>query len=181
MEKPAATPRETPETPASGPTVREDSAPNENTAPDSRPGASFPGRRRAAKVAAWLIAIVALFLFFHYPRHEDDIFRALPGRSAVAAYVNDIASEEKALLGQEAVRSAIRALGGDPDETLEDNSGTYWTLFWLTGRHSCLALVPREGECGGLGVYVAGASFTGWKARLRCAKASFTCGWNIAS
>lgn len=129
------------------------------------PQSGDPRRRRRiyALAAAGLLLALPPFLFYRYDR--ADIFRALPGRTVAAAYLRSMAAEEKAALKHPVVREAIAAFGADPDETLEDNSGLYWTLFWLTGEHSCLGVVPRAGECGGIGAYLAGASWTGWKAR----------------
>ena len=57
----------------------------------------------------------------------------------------------------------------------------YWNRYWhsvkvfnTTVLPPMLAPVIKVGFCPKV-------RLTGWNARLRCAKASFTCGWNIAS
>ena len=110
------------------------------------------------------IAAVALW-FFWYPANRAELFYALPERTAAAAYVRNLAMEDRALLRNPSFQYALRALGGDPEDAIDDNAGVFWTLYWLTGENSVVGVVPEEGECGGLGGYLAGASYVGWKAR----------------
>ena len=121
---------------------------------------------RRHRKALWRggIAAVALW-FFWYPADRAELFYALPERTAVAAYVRNLATEDRALLRNPSFQHALRALGGDPEDAIDDNAGVFWTLYWLTGENSVVGVVPEEGECGGLGGYLAGASYVGWKAR----------------
>ena len=144
---------------------------DELLAPASRPraasadaGAGGWARRHRRALRGGGLAALALW-FFWYPANRSELFYALPERTAVAAYVRGLASEDRALLRHPVFRHAARTFGADPDEILEDNSGLYWTLYWLTGENSVVGVVPEEGECAGLGGYLAGASYVGWKAR----------------
>lgn len=121
-------------------------------------------RRRRKALRRCAIAAVALW-FFWYPMDRAELFYALPERTAAAAYVRDLAMEDRALLRNPSFQYALRALGGDPEDAIDDNAGVFWTLFWLTGENSVVGVVPEEGECAGLGGYLAGASYVGWKAR----------------
>lgn len=121
---------------------------------------------RRHRRALWRAGAAAAALwFFWYPADRAELFYALPERTAAAAYVRGLAAEDRALLRNPSFQYAVRALGGDPEETIDDNAGLYWTLYWLTGENSVVGLVPEEGECAGLGGYLAGASYVGWKAR----------------
>ena len=121
-------------------------------------------RRRRKALRRCAIAAVALW-FFWYPMDRAELFYALPERTAAAAYVRNLAMEDRALLRNPSFQYALRALGGDPEDAIDDNAGVFWTLFWLTGENSVVGVVPEEGECAGLGGYLAGASYVGWKAR----------------
>ena len=124
-------------------------------------------RRPSARRLAWWLGGAALaFWFFVHPASDEKLLLALPRGSVAAAFVHGIALQEKALLRHPAVEEAIRAFGEDPEDIREENEGVFWTLFWLTGRRSALSIVPKDGECGGLGCYLAGASATGWKTRI---------------
>ena len=129
--------------------------------------APAPRRRFAARRAAAAVGGVALaFWLFVHPASDEKLLLSLPRGSVVAALVRGLASQEKALLSNPAVEEALRAFGEDPDDVREENSGAYWTMFWLTGRRSALSIVPKDGECGELGFYLAGASAVGWKTRI---------------
>ena len=107
----------------------------------------------------------ALLWFFWYPMDSRELFLAMPEETVAAVCLDGLASEEGALVEHPVFRDAVSALGLDPDHTKENNDGLYWTLRCLSGRHSVAGLVPAEGECGGLGFYLAGATYVGWKAR----------------
>ena len=132
--------------------------------------ASEPQRSRKSRVAARTAAAVAAVAFsvwfFRHPADDEKLLDALPPSSSLVAFVRGIASQEKALLANPVVDEALRAFGEDPDHVREENSGTYWTLFWLTGPRSALSLVEKPGECGGIGWYLAGASAAGWKTKF---------------
>ena len=121
-------------------------------------------RRHRKVLQRVALAAVALW-FFWYPANRAELFYALPERTAAAAYVRNLATEDRALLRNPSFQYALRALGGDPEDAIDDNAGVFWTLFWLTGENSVVGVVPEEGECAGLGGYLAGASYVGWKAR----------------
>jgi len=121
-------------------------------------------RRHRRALRRTIVAAVALW-FFWYPMDRAELFYALPERTAAAAYVRNLAMEDRALLRNPSFQYALRALGGDPEDAIDDNAGVFWTLFWLTGENSVVGVVPEEGECAGLGGYLAGASYVGWKAR----------------
>ena len=106
-----------------------------------------------------------LLWFFWYPMDSRELFLAMPEETVAAVCFDGLASEDGALVKHPVFRDAVSALGLDPDRVAKNNDGTYWTLFWLSGRHSVAGLVPAEGECGGLGYWVAGATYVGWKAR----------------
>lgn len=130
-------------------------------------GSPLPRRRASTRRLAWWLGGAALaFWFFVHPASDEKLLLALPRGSVAAAFVHGIAMQEKALLRHPAVEEAIQAFGEDPADIREENEGVFWTLFWLTGRRSALSIVPKEGECGGLGCYLAGASAVGWKTRI---------------
>ena len=135
----------------------------ESSAAPARGSRAWARRHRKA-LRRGGIAAVALW-FFWYPANRAELFYALPERTAAAAYVRNLAAEDRALLRNPSFQCILRAFGGDPEETIEDNAGVFWTLYWLTGENSVVGVVPEEGECGGLGGYLAGASYVGWKAR----------------
>ena len=135
-------------------------APADGTPPPAAPWA----RRHRKALRRGAIAAVALW-FFWYPADRSELFYALPERTAAAAYVRNLAMEDRALLRNPAFQHALRALGEDPEDAIDDNAGVFWTLYWLTGENSVVGVVPEEGECAGLGGYLAGASYVGWKAR----------------
>ena len=137
-------------------------SPAAGTDPATGPRAWARRHRKALRRGA--IAAVALW-FFWYPADRAELFYALPERTAAAAYVRNLATEDRALLRNPSFQYALRALGGDPEDAIDDNAGVFWTLYWLTGENSVVGVVPEEGECGGLGGYLAGASYVGWKAR----------------
>ena len=137
-------------------------SPAAGTDPATGPRAWARRHRKALRRGA--IAAVALW-FFWYPMDRAELFYALPERTAAAAYVRNLAMEDRALLRNPSFQYALRALGGDPEDAIDDNAGVFWTLYWLTGENSVVGVVPEEGECGGLGGYLAGASYVGWKAR----------------
>ena len=121
--------------------------------------------RRHRRASLWVGATALALWFFWYPMDRSELFYALPERTAAAAYVRNLAMEDRALLRNPSFQYALRALGGDPEDAIDDNAGVFWTLYWLTGENSVVGVVPEEGECGGLGGYLAGASYVGWKAR----------------
>ncbi|MBQ7667272.1 MAG: hypothetical protein IJS46_04680 [Kiritimatiellae bacterium] len=118
------------------------------------------------RILICFIAAAAAKWFLWHPAETGTLLAALPPRSVAAAFVRDIASQEKALLQTRAFEEAMLAIGEDPEKLREENAGTYATLFWLTGRRSAVAAVPKAGECGGLGFYLAGASAVGCKTRV---------------
>lgn len=123
------------------------------------------------------LAGVALW-FFWYPADRRELYTAIPAEAPVAMYVRNLASEDRALLRHPAVQEALRTLGEDPEEVLEDNLGLFWTFFGLTGEHTVLGLVPNHPDeteelfipANADDLYdaysLAGASYTGWKARI---------------
>lgn len=126
-------------------------------------------RAAAAGVALW---------FFWYPADRRELYAAIPSDAPVAMYVRNLASEDRALLRHPAVQEMLRDVGEDPEEVLEDNLGLFWTFFGLTGENTVLGLVPNQPpeseefslptDLDGLfdAYSLAGASYTGWKARI---------------
>lgn len=126
-----------------------------------------PGALRCAgRVLACVIALFAARWLLWNPVSNETLLLALPQRSVAAALVRGIAFEEKALVEGGVFAEAVAAFGEDPQKIRENNSGTFATLFWLTGRRSAVAIVPEPGECAGLGFYLAGTSATGWKTKI---------------
>ncbi len=156
------------------------SAAPEEPAPDSDASgaASAPSpapARRSALVRWGRRAAIggALLWFFWYPMDSRELFLAMPEETLAAVCLDGLSSEELAFVEHPLFRDAVSALGLDPDHVAKNNDGLYWTLFFLSGRHSVAGVVPAEGECGGLGYYLAGASYVGWKAR------AMECLWRI--
>jgi hypothetical protein len=121
--------------------------------------------RRHRRASLWVGATALALWFFWYPMDRAELFYALPERTAAAAYVRNLAMEDRALLRNPSFQHLLRALGEDPEDAIDDNAGVFWTLYWLTGENSVVGVVPEEGECAGLDGYLAGASYVGWKAR----------------
>lgn len=123
------------------------------------------GSRRRKTLRRAALAGVALW-FFWYPADRRDLYVAMPDGSVAAAYLRGVAGEEKAVFSHPLFEAALDAFGrGDPERARRHNSGTFWTLYWLTGEHGVAALVPAKGACGDIDYYLAAASYVGWKAR----------------
>lgn len=125
-------------------------------------------RAAAAGIALW---------FFWYPADQRELYAAIPSDAPVAMFSRNLAMEDRAFLRNPAVQEMILAAGEDPEEVLEDNSGLFWTLFGLTGENTVLGLYPNHPVADGIPVptnlddlfdaySLAGASYTGWKARI---------------
>ena len=94
----------------------------------------------------------------------------MPRDAAAVVHVKGLASEYKAFAANRAVIGILEKAGMDERdiENFQRNApGVYWTLFGLTGRDTVLAWEPGiKTQWGRLGGHIAGASHTGWRAKI---------------
>ena len=126
-------------------------------------------RKKHKKRLGALFVTAAAALFFRYPKDTQMLFLALPEETAVAIRAHNLAYEYKAFAHNPVVTGMLERAGMDARDigNFKKNAGAgvFWTLFGLTGKDSVVGYVPT-GNAGGNMPYLAGASYTGFRARF---------------
>lgn len=104
----------------------------------------------------------------------DSLYMAIPAGATVATYHDGLASQWKGLVNNETLLAVMKGFGLEGAEKLKKKSGIYYTMYWLSGRHTVAGFVPQSYA----GVvpqayqnlvpdgYLAAASYVGWKAKI---------------
>ncbi|MCL1910574.1 MAG: hypothetical protein FWG05_06545, partial [Kiritimatiellaeota bacterium] len=127
--------------------------------------------KRAKRAVVFFAALAILFSFFYYPKRERELFLTLPDNTVVAMRAHNLAFEYRALAHNHVVTGILERAGVDSRDigSFQKNAstGVFWTLLGLTGEDSVVGYVPAAGFGNDvLPGYLAGASYTGWRARF---------------
>ena len=128
-------------------------------------------KRPSRKKLTALFALALVVWLCWYPKRARMLFLALPHETAIAVRTAGLASEYKAFAANPTIIGVFARAGmseSDIERFQKNAVGVFWTLFGLTGADSVVGYVPSGAEPTSwemLPGYLAGASYTGWRAK----------------
>ncbi len=122
-----------------------------------------PFSRRVRRLFRGFAALCLLWVLY-FPARLDRLFRAMPTGMALGSYHRGLTREWRHLAEHPQLIPLLERAGVSRADRWSDDEGIFWTLFWLTGRHTVIGLHARPGDAVE-DLRLCGASYVGWKAR----------------